>query len=235
MMAVYLLCVITLLYCSLLTKTCFISWHPNRLCSVVTACKYSICCKCASTHLFVHFPFLCMYQFGRSLRWAEANYKPMSPHYIIKQMRMTQMLFQQRHNWWPCFYDRLLSNWLWQQSTVCDGGGCTVEILLCTHYPSKRFIGAVLQLFPETDVVMAHNAFWQDALFPVVQQHRGHNTLAYSWSPTRAQVDLTTLPFWMKEVFYWVINIMRCPFHSAWAASAEYLEDWKVSVGQICS
>lgn len=61
------------------------------------------------------------------------------------------------------------------------------DVLLCT--------GAVLQLFPETDVVMVYKAFWQGTLFPVVQQHRGHEMLAYSWRLIRAQVDQTLLHF----------------------------------------
>lgn len=55
---------------------------------------------------------------------------------------------------------------------------------------------------------MEHKLFWQGALFPVVQQHRGHNTLGYSWCLIKDQVDQTAPPFLMKIALHWDINIM---------------------------
>lgn len=75
----------------------------------------------------------------------------------------------------------------------------------------------MLQLFSETDVAMVYKVFWQEALFPIMQQrHRGHNTLAYSWRLIRAQVDQTVPPFLMKKkALHWDINIPPFIFLSA--------------------
>lgn len=65
-------------------------------------------------------------------------------------------------------------------------------------YFSKACVGAMLQLSSKTDVVRVYKVFWQEALFPVVQQHQGHNMLAYSWQ-IRAQVDQTASLFLMEK------------------------------------
>lgn len=64
MTALNLLCVIALLYRN--CKTCCLSLHLNRPCSVVAGCKFSICCKFASTHFFF---FLCILSFLCSSVW----------------------------------------------------------------------------------------------------------------------------------------------------------------------
>lgn len=164
---------------------------------VINECKYSICCKFASSHfVFAHRLVLMTISLDAASyqRRCQRNRCPTLPYHNTDECDTDGLSLKENH--WPCFYDWLLFlwnqtcktiwavNWMWWLMPLC--------ISLNMSFLESCYSCSLFQI-----LWWYIKVFWQGALLPVVQPHQGHKTLAYSWRLIGAQADKTAPPFLM--------------------------------------